>query len=318
MYPVRLNYRQLFGMLGMVAVAALANPDVAKAQTTYDDTYDSVGSGGYNDGGYDTDVYRPAPTPYDPNQPAAAGTDPYASDGYSTDGYGSDADAYAAPAGQPATGADDYGGPTYGEPYSQPAGQVATGRKPRPTYPSTTNADPNAYGEPIPGSGQADQDRTYSSREIAEAGHRFFGSITAGLAEAIEFAFQRAGRPNGYILGEEGGGAFVAGVRYGEGTLYTKNAGTHPVYWQGPTIGYDFGAEGSKTITLVYNLYDPSEIYNVYGGIDGSAYLVGGVGLTFQKHEHVTLAPIRSGVGLRLGANVGYLRYTREPRILPF
>jgi hypothetical protein len=161
-------------------------------------------------------------------------------------------------------------------------------------------------------------DDTFTMDEITGAGHRFFGSVSKGLAKVIEHTFSRAGRPNGYILGEEAGGAFVAGLRYGEGTLYTKDAGRHKVYWQGPSIGYDFGAEGSKTMILVYNLRDPNEIYQTFGGVDGSAYFIGGVGVTFQTRDHLTLAPIRSGVGLRLGANVGYLKYTRKPTWNPF
>ena len=139
-----------------------------------------------------------------------------------------------------------------------------------------------------------------------------------GFARVVEYAFQRAGRPNGYILGEEAGGAFIAGLRYGEGTLYTKDAGDHRVYWQGPSIGYDFGAEGSKTMVLVYDLQSPGEIFATYPGVDGSAYFIGGVGITYLARGHVALAPIRSGIGLRLGANVGYLKYTREPTWNPF
>lgn len=154
--------------------------------------------------------------------------------------------------------------------------------------------------------------------EIKEAGHHFFGSISMGLARVIEYSFQRAGRPNGYILGEGAGGAVIAGVRYGEGTLYTKDAGERRVYWQGPSVGYDFGAEGSKIMVLVYDLRSPDEIYSTFGGVDGSAYLVGGVGITFMSGSHVVLAPIRSGIGLRLGANIGYLKYTREPTWNPF
>jgi hypothetical protein len=159
---------------------------------------------------------------------------------------------------------------------------------------------------------------TFSVEEIKEAGHHFFGSISMGLASVIEYSFQRAGRPNGYILGEGAGGAVIAGVRYGEGTLYTKDAGERRVYWQGPSLGYDFGAEGSKTMVLVYDLRSPDEIYGTFGGVDGSAYLVGGVGITFMSGSHVLLAPIRSGIGLRLGANIGYLKYTREPTWNPF
>jgi hypothetical protein len=138
------------------------------------------------------------------------------------------------------------------------------------------------------------------------------------LAKVVEYTFSKQGRPNGYILGEEAGGAIVAGLRYGNGRLYTKSYGVHRVYWQGPSFGYDFGAEGSKTLILVYNLIDAGQIYNRFAGVDGSAYLVGGVGVTFQTYDDVVLAPIRSGVGVRLGANVGYLKYTRTPTWNPF
>lgn len=124
--------------------------------------------------------------------------------------------------------------------------------------------------------------------------------------------------PNGYILGQDAGGAIVAGLRYGEGKLFTKDAGDHKVFWQGPSVGYDFGGEGSKVMVLVYNMSDPSEIYQRFGGVQGAAYVVGGVGVQLQKAGNVTLAPIRAGVGLRLGANVGYLKYTRNPTWNPF
>jgi hypothetical protein len=159
---------------------------------------------------------------------------------------------------------------------------------------------------------------TFTLEEIKESGGRFFGKVSMGFAHVVEYAFQRAGRPNGYILGEEAGGAFVAGLRYGEGTLYTKDAGNYKVYWQGPSLGYDFGGDGSKTMVLVYHLQSPSDIFDRYAGVDGSAYFIGGVGVTFLANDHVTLAPISSGIGLRLGANVGYLKYTREPTWNPF
>jgi hypothetical protein len=165
---------------------------------------------------------------------------------------------------------------------------------------------------------EAESKSTFSIEEIKDSGHRFFGKVSMGFAEVVEYAFHRAGRPNGYILGEEAGGAFIAGLRYGEGTLYTKDAGSFKVYWQGPSLGYDFGADGSKTMVLVYNLQSPSEIIDTYAGVDGSAYFIGGVGITFLANDHVKLAPISSGIGLRLGANVGYLKYTREPTWNPF
>jgi hypothetical protein len=177
--------------------------------------------------------------------------------------------------------------------------------------------------EPVPPPDQGGPAETgsrgaYSQAEIVRAGHGFFGNVSTGLASAVEWAFQKAGRPNGYILGQDAGGAIVAGLRYGEGLLHTKDAGDHRVFWQGPSIGYDLGAEGNKVMVLVYNLRDPSDIYERFGGVEGAAYLVGGVGVQLEKAGHVTLAPIRSGVGLRLGANVGYLKYTRQPTWNPF
>ena len=185
--------------------------------------------------------------------------------------------------------------------------------------------DDSDYGEPYHPPGESDERaegrppyNSYSQNESVGAGHRFFGSVSESLASVVEYAFQKAGRPNGYIRGEAAGGAFIAGRRYGEGTLYTKDAGVHKVYWQGPSVGYDFGGEGSKTMVLVYNLRDPMQIYNRYAGVQGSAYIVGGVGIQFQSHGNVTLAPIRAGIGLRLGANIGYLKYTRSPTWNPF
>jgi hypothetical protein len=159
---------------------------------------------------------------------------------------------------------------------------------------------------------------TYQSSDLVSAGHHFFGEVSRGLAQIIEQAISNWGQPNGYILGQEASGAFVAGLRYGEGTLYTKDAGSHRVYWQGPSIGWDAGAEGSKVMVLVYNLRDPEEIYQRFGGVDGSAYLVGGFGMTALAADNVVVVPIRSGVGLRLGANVGYLKFTPQPTWNPF
>jgi len=166
----------------------------------------------------------------------------------------------------------------------------------------------------LPESGQS----TFTMDEIKNTGHRFFGKVSVGFAKVVEYAFHRSGRPNGYILGEEAGGAFVAGLRYGEGVLYTKDAGEHRVFWQGPSIGYDFGADGSKVMVLVYNLQSPDQVYNTFAGVDGSAYFIGGVGITYLSGKDIVLAPISSGVGLRLGANIGYLKYTRQPTWNPF
>jgi hypothetical protein len=206
---------------------------------------------------------------------------------------------------------------TYGEPY--PAAPGAGSPYPPSAYNVPSYGSPGPYGGPYgPPAPPPYRDEGFSSNEILEAGHKFFGFVSKGMAKVIEYAFQKQGRPNGYILGQEAGGAFVAGLRYGEGTLYTRDAGIRRVYWQGPSIGYDAGAEGSKVMVLVYNLRDPEDIYRRFGGVDGSAYFVGGVGVTFEKNGHIVVAPIRAGVGFRLGANVGYLKYTRTPTWNPF
>ena len=159
---------------------------------------------------------------------------------------------------------------------------------------------------------------TYGPDELTNAGHRFFGNVSRGLASVIERAVSQWGLPNGYILGEEGSGAFVAGLRYGEGTLYTKNAGDLRVFWQGPSVGFDWGGDGARTMTLVYNLPATGAIYQRFGGIDGSAYIIGGFGMTALTANNIVLVPIRSGLGLRLGANIGYLKYTPRATWNPF
>jgi hypothetical protein len=159
---------------------------------------------------------------------------------------------------------------------------------------------------------------TYAPDELLGAGHRFFGNVSRGLASVIERAVSQWGLPNGYILGEEGSGAFVAGLRYGEGTLYTKNAGDLRVYWQGPSVGFDWGGDGARTMTLVYNLPATNAIYQRFAGIDGSAYVIGGFGMTALTASNIVLVPIRSGLGLRLGANIGYLKYTQRATWNPF
>jgi hypothetical protein len=159
---------------------------------------------------------------------------------------------------------------------------------------------------------------TYGPDELVNAGHKFFGNVSRGLASIIERAVSQWGLPNGYVLGEEGSGAFVAGLRYGEGTLYTKNAGDLRVYWQGPSVGFDWGGDGARTMTLVYNLPSTQAIYQRFVGIDGSAYIIGGFGMTALTANNIVLVPIRSGIGLRLGANIGYLKYTPRATWNPF
>ncbi len=162
------------------------------------------------------------------------------------------------------------------------------------------------------------EDATYSREEIAAEVEGFFAGTSKGLAEIVEKVFADQGRPVGFIKGEEAGGALVVGLRYGKGTLRLKSGGARTVYWQGPSFGWDIGGNVSKVFTLVYGMADIARIYQRFPGVDGSAYFVGGFGMNYQKSGPVILAPIRTGVGLRLGANIGYLHYTRSKKINPF
>ena len=162
------------------------------------------------------------------------------------------------------------------------------------------------------------QGDTFKPGELVREGHRFFGTVSRGLAQIVETAVSHWGQPNGYVLGQEGGGAFVVGLRYGDGKLYTKNAGDRRVFWEGPSAGFDAGGEGARTMMLVYNLPATEAIYQRFAGIDGSAYFVGGFGMTALASGNIIVVPIRSGVGLRLGANIGYLKFTPRATWNPF
>ncbi len=164
----------------------------------------------------------------------------------------------------------------------------------------------------------ASRAQEYTAQEIVDSGHKFFGATSGGLATVVEKIFASYGLPNGYLLGEEGSGAVIGGLTYGEGTLYTKNAGDHKMFWQGPSLGWDFGGEGSRVMMLVYNLDDVSNLYNRFGGVAGSAYVVAGVGFNVLQNNRVLLVPIRTGVGARLGVNLGYLKLTQRPTWNPF
>lgn len=160
--------------------------------------------------------------------------------------------------------------------------------------------------------------QTYSADEMIRATSDFLGVTAESAGSAIERIFKDKGQPTAYIAGEEGSGAFVAGLRYGRGLLYMKGRPTMEVFWQGPSVGWDWGGNASRVFTLCYNLQYPDAIYRRFPGVEGSAYLVGGLGVNYQKADEITLAPIRAGVGLRLGANVGYLGYSRKRRWVPF
>ncbi len=162
----------------------------------------------------------------------------------------------------------------------------------------------------------------YSADEIREAGKGVFGTLTSDLAALVNRAFKKFGQPNAYIVGGEGGGAFLAGLRYGEGKLYTKlngvETGPASIYWQGPTLGADLGANGSQTLFLVYNLQEQRGLYRRFPGIDGSAYVAGGLGMTVYRGGDMLIVPIRTGLGLRLGASIAYLKFTERASLNPF
>ena len=201
-------------------------------------------------------------------------------------------------------------------PYQQP--QQAPYPQAQPQQAPYPQAQPQPQPAPYPPPQRQAGPETFGPDELVSAGHKFFGNVSRGLASIIERAVSQWGLPNGYVLGEEGSGAFVAGLRYGEGTLYTKNAGDLRVYWQGPSVGFDWGGDGARTMTLVYNLPATAAIYQRFVGIDGSAYIVGGFGMTALTANNIVLVPIRSGIGLRLGANVGYLKFTPRATWNPF
>jgi len=165
---------------------------------------------------------------------------------------------------------------------------------------------------------RADAPATLSADEIVDNGHRFFGGVSRGLATAVQEAARRWGLPNAYILGQEASAAFIGGLRYGEGKMYTRNSGNRPVYWQGPSVGFDAGADGDRTMILVYNLPETGAIYDRFAGLDGSAYFVGGLGFTALGARGVIVVPIRTGLGWRLGVNANYLKFTQQATWNPF
>lgn len=159
---------------------------------------------------------------------------------------------------------------------------------------------------------------TYQENDVLAAAEGVFGKGAEGLAKMLEGILKDQGEPNGYIVGREAGGAIAIGVRYGSGTMFHKVEGERPVYWTGPSVGFDIGANGSKAFVLVYNLYDSQELYQRYPAVEGTAYVVGGFTASYLRRGDIVLIPIRLGVGWRLGANVGYMKFTEKSSILPF
>ena len=197
---------------------------------------------------------------------------------------------------------------TLGSPLVAPTLARAQGAPP-PQAPPPPNTEP-AY----PSNGPS----TYSQDEIVQGVSDFLGVTAETAGAAVEKLFANNGRPTGYIAGEEGSGSFIFGLRYGRGLLYMKDREPMEVFWQGPSAGFDWGGNASRVFTLCYNLQVPEAIFQRFPGVEGSAYLVGGLGVNYQRAGGITLAPIRAGVGLRLGANIGYLSYSRQRHVFPF
>jgi hypothetical protein len=220
---------------------------------------------------------------------------------------------------QPAPKATSRAPESSGAPKPAPPAQVTMAPPPPPSLSASKSTPTSAAPMPgPPGTPTSFEDEGYTIDEIMAASAGFFGKVSANLGAVIEHLFKNSGRPTGYILGTEGGGAFLAGLRYGKGTLYLRAGSTQNIFWHGPSLGTDVGADGSKTLFLIYRLKQPEDIYASFAGIDGSAYFVGGVGATLVTNGSVIVAPIRSGVGLRLGANIGYLRFTAHSTWNPF
>ncbi|HWL47378.1 MAG TPA: DUF1134 domain-containing protein [Sphingomonadaceae bacterium] len=180
---------------------------------------------------------------------------------------------------------------------------------------------PTAPGsQPVPPSAvpAADSETTYRQEDVIDAAEGVFGKGAEGLAKLIEKILSEQGEPNGYITGREAGGAIVVGVRYGSGVLHHKVEGDQPVFWTGPSVGFDLGANGAKTFVLVYNLYDTQELFERFPAAEGNVYIVGGFTASYLRRGDIVLIPIRLGVGWRLGASVGYMKFTKSSKLLPF
>jgi len=175
-----------------------------------------------------------------------------------------------------------------------------------------------AASDAVDGAVVDDPTTTYREDDLIGAAEGVFGKGAEGVAKMIRGLLEKQGEPNGYIVGREAGGAFIVGARYGSGTLYHKIEGELPVYWTGPSIGLDAGANAGSTFVLVYNLYDTEELYERYPAGEGQAYVIGGLTASYLRKGDVVLIPIRMGAGLRLGINAGYMKFSKEHRWLPF
>lgn len=183
---------------------------------------------------------------------------------------------------------------------------------------AATQPEPQAASAPADAANAAAKSATYQKEDLIDAAERTFGKGAAGLAGLIEDLLRKQGEPNAYITGREGGGALILGLRYGAGTMSHKVEGERKVYWTGPSVGIDVGANAGSTFVLVYNLYNTEEIFQRFAAAEGQAYLLGGFNVSYLRHEDKVLIPIRMGVGLRLGVNAGYMKFSKKRKWSPF
>lgn len=183
------------------------------------------------------------------------------------------------------------------------------------TSPDNSTAATQAASDPAVASAQGD---TYKEDDLIGAAEGVFGKGAEGVARLIQDLLKKQGEPNAYIVGREAGGAFIVGARYGSGTLYHRVEGQKPVYWTGPSVGFDAGANAGNTFVLVYNLFDSEELYKRYPAGEGQLYAVGGMNVSYMRRGDVVLIPIRVGAGLRAGINAGYMRFSKKQRWVPF
>ena len=211
-------------------------------------------------------------------------------------------------------------------PTPAPAPSPTIAVDPAPTATPAASAAPSASAAPAATASQAAANpaqaskagTTYKQDDLIGAAEGVFGKGAQGLAQMIQDLLKKQGEPNAYIVGREGGGAVVVGLRYGSGTLHHKIEGKKPVYWTGPSVGLDLGANAANTFVLVYNLYNTEDLYKRYGAGEGQAYLVGGFNVSYLRRGDVVLIPVRMGAGLRLGVNAGYMKFSKKQRWLPF
>lgn len=225
---------------------------------------------------------------------------------------------YLPPAAAPADGSAAHDVPP---PYDAPPPAPPLDQAPQPYNPPaapvpTPHVAPTACGPAQPG--QTNGQANIREQDALAAAEGVFGKGAKGLASVIERIFKDQGQPNAYIAGREAGGAFVVGVRYGSGTMCHQIEGDSKVYWTGPSIGFDAGADANKVFVLVYNLHDSQELFRRYPATEGRAYLVGGFSASVLQRGDVVLVPIRLGVGVRLGVNAGYMSFSKKSRWLPF